>query len=130
MSKVIRKSHNASILIYHSVCPAKYRRVVFNAEVDQELKAVCLEIAKRYKTVIVTNIPQLQQRSQNEIILFIKLIDILYDAKICLIISADTRVDDLYLSGKYISEFSRTRSRLLEMQSDKYVQSINHHLIL
>lgn len=88
-----------------------------------------LEIANRYKTVIITNIPQLQHRSQNEIILFIKLIDILYDAKICLIISADTRVDDLYLSGKYISEFSRTRSRLLEMQSDKYIQSINHHLI-
>ena len=49
MSKLIRKSHNGSILIYHIVCPAKYRRVVFNAEVDKELKAVCLEIAKRYE---------------------------------------------------------------------------------
>ena len=49
MSKPIRKSHNVSILIYHIVCPAKYRRVVFNAEVDKELKAVCLEIAKRYE---------------------------------------------------------------------------------
>ena len=49
MSKAIRKSHNVSILIYHIVCPAKYRRVVFNAEVDKELKAVCLEIAKRYE---------------------------------------------------------------------------------
>lgn len=49
MSKLIRKSHNVSILIYHIVCPAKYRRVVFSAKVDQELKAVCLEIAKRYE---------------------------------------------------------------------------------
>ena len=49
MSKAIRKSHNVSILIYHIVCAAKYRRVVFNAEVDKELKAVCLEIAKRYE---------------------------------------------------------------------------------
>lgn len=35
------------------VCPAKYRRVVFNAEVDKELKAVCLEIAKRYEIVFL-----------------------------------------------------------------------------
>ena len=49
MSKLIRKSHNVSILIYHIVCPAKYRRVVFTADVDKELKAVCLEIANRYE---------------------------------------------------------------------------------
>ena len=49
MSEMIRKSHNVSILIYHIVRPAKYRRVVFNADVDRELKAVCLEIAKRYE---------------------------------------------------------------------------------
>ena len=49
MSELIRKSHNVSILIYHVVCPAKYRRVVFSAEVDRELKTVCLEIAKRYE---------------------------------------------------------------------------------
>ena len=53
MSKLIRKSHNVSILIYHSVCPAKYRRVVFSAEVDKELKAVCLEIAKRYEILFL-----------------------------------------------------------------------------
>ena len=53
MSKLIRKSHNVSILIYHIVCPAKYRRVVFNAEVDKELKAVCLEIAKRYEMIFL-----------------------------------------------------------------------------
>ena len=49
MSQLIRKSHNVSILIYHIVCPAKYRRVVFSAKVDQDLKSVCLEIAKRYE---------------------------------------------------------------------------------
>lgn len=49
MSKLIRKSHNVSILIYHFVCPAKYRRAVFDEQVDQVLKEVCLEIAKRYQ---------------------------------------------------------------------------------
>ena len=45
----MHKSHNVSVLIYHIVCPAKYRRVVFDIRVDQELKLVCLEIAKRYE---------------------------------------------------------------------------------
>ena|SRR5437588_2687850 len=49
MSELIRKSHNVSVLIYHIVCPAKYRRAVFSEEVDQVLRDVCLEIANRYE---------------------------------------------------------------------------------
>jgi putative transposase len=49
MSKLVRKSHNVSILIYHYVCPAKYRRVVIDQKVDEILKEICLEIAKRYE---------------------------------------------------------------------------------
>ena len=48
MSKLVRKSHNVSILMYHYVCPARYRRVVFDQKVDEILKEVCLEITKRY----------------------------------------------------------------------------------
>lgn len=48
MSVPIHKSHNVSLLIYHIVCPAKYRKVVLTAPVDLVLKDVCLEIAKRY----------------------------------------------------------------------------------
>ena len=49
MSELIRKSHNVSVLLYHFVCPAKYRRVVFSEEVDTTLKDICLEISKRYE---------------------------------------------------------------------------------
>ena len=49
MSRVIRKSHNVSILLYHFVCPAKYRRAVIDKKVDQVLKEVCLDIADRYQ---------------------------------------------------------------------------------
>lgn len=49
LSKFVHKSHNVSVLMYHIVCPAKYRRAVFTEEVDQVLKAVCLEIEKRYE---------------------------------------------------------------------------------
>ena len=44
----MHKSHNVSVLLYHFVCPAKYRKVVFIKAVDQTLKDVCLEIEKRY----------------------------------------------------------------------------------
>ena len=49
MSRLIRKSHNVSILLYHFVCPAEYRKVVIDVKVDQVLKEVCLEIADRYQ---------------------------------------------------------------------------------
>jgi REP element-mobilizing transposase RayT len=53
MSELIRKSHNVSVLLYHIVCPAKYRRVVFTDEVDGVLKEVCQEIAKRYEIIFI-----------------------------------------------------------------------------
>ena len=49
MSRSIHKSHNVSVLLYHLVCPAKYRRVVFDAQVDVVLREICLEIADRYE---------------------------------------------------------------------------------
>lgn len=49
MSEDIHKSHNVSVLMYHFVCPAKYRRAVYSKEVDETLKEICLEIWKRYE---------------------------------------------------------------------------------
>ena len=50
MSEHITKSHNVSLLIYHLVCPAKYRRTVFRdiAGVEEEIKIICQEIQARY----------------------------------------------------------------------------------
>lgn len=49
MSEYIHKSHNVSVLMYHIVCPEKYRKSVFSKEVDETLKEICLEISKRYE---------------------------------------------------------------------------------
>ena len=49
MSEYIHKSHNVSVLMYHYVCPAKYRRVVFSEEVDKTLRGICDEIEIRYE---------------------------------------------------------------------------------
>lgn len=48
MSIYIHKSHNVTVLLYHLVCPAKYRRVVISEKVDMVIKDTCLEIEKRY----------------------------------------------------------------------------------
>src|SRR3989338_7715024 len=49
MSDHIHKSHNVNLLLYHLVCPAKYRREVFSENVEAVLKIVCSEISKRYE---------------------------------------------------------------------------------
>jgi putative transposase len=53
MSEYIHKSHNVTVLLYHIVFPAKYRRAVFDEQVDAVLKDVCLEIEKRYEIKFV-----------------------------------------------------------------------------
>jgi len=49
MSDYLHKRHNVTVLIYHIVFPAKYRKAVIDSHVDSELKLVCLEIEKRYQ---------------------------------------------------------------------------------
>jgi putative transposase len=53
MSRFIHKSHNVSMLMYHIVCPAKYRRAIFSDKVDIVLKEICEEISKRYEIVFL-----------------------------------------------------------------------------
>ena len=50
MVESVKKSHNVSHLLYHLVCPAKYRRLVFRdiSGVDKAIKEICIEIQKRY----------------------------------------------------------------------------------
>ena len=49
MSEFIHKSHNVSVLLYHIVCPAKYRRIVIDESVDKTIQKTCEEISKRYE---------------------------------------------------------------------------------
>ena len=49
MSEYVHKAHNVSVLLYHIVCPVKYRRVVINDDVEKTIKETCEEISKRYE---------------------------------------------------------------------------------
>jgi len=49
MDEHIYKSHNKTLLLYHLVFPAKYRRKVFTREVEKSLKEICVGIEQRYE---------------------------------------------------------------------------------
>jgi REP element-mobilizing transposase RayT len=49
MSEHVHKSHNKSLLLYHFVCPIKYRRSVLTEAVSKTFKEVCLKIEERYE---------------------------------------------------------------------------------
>ena len=49
MSQYLHKSHNVSVLLYHIVCPAKYRKALFTPEVESELRKACEYIEERYE---------------------------------------------------------------------------------
>ncbi len=53
MSEHIHKAHNVSVLLYHLVCPTKYRRAVITDEVDAVLKRVCFDISNRYEVTFL-----------------------------------------------------------------------------
>lgn len=50
-SEYFKLSHNVSNLVYHIVCPAKYRRVVFDDSVEGHLRNICLGIEERYEYI-------------------------------------------------------------------------------
>ena len=49
MAENISKSHNVSVLFYHLVCPAKYRRKIFSEKVTKSLLLICFEITEKHE---------------------------------------------------------------------------------
>jgi cell division protein ZapE len=80
-----------------------------------------LELAKRFHTVILSNVPKLSAKRANEARRFTWLVDIFYDCKVKLIVSAEAEPEALYTEGVLANEFQRTASRLIEMQSRDYL---------
>jgi cell division protein ZapE len=78
-------------------------------------------IANAFKTVLLDDIPVLSPEKRNEAKRFVTLIDTLYEHRTKLICSAAASPDALYPSGDGSFEFARTASRLIEMQSEKYL---------
>lgn len=82
-----------------------------------------LELASRFHTIILSDVPRMGPRQASEARRFTWLIDVLYDHKVKLIMSAECEADGLYTVGPMANEFHRTVSRILEMQSREYLES-------
>jgi cell division protein ZapE len=82
-----------------------------------------LEIASRFHTVILSDVPQMSAAMSSEARRFTWLIDVLYDHKVKLLMSAAVAPEQLYTEGMLAHEFHRTVSRILEMQSREYMDS-------
>lgn len=86
-----------------------------------------LEIASRFHTVVLSDMPAMSVGMGSEARRFIWLIDVLYDHKVKLLISAAVEMDKLYTDGALLMEFQRTVSRLIEMQSTEYMEAERRH---
>lgn len=82
-----------------------------------------VEIACKFSVLIMAEIPQLFPENRNEAKRFMLLIDVLYEHKVKLICTAEVSIEALYTEGDGAFEFKRTVSRLIEMQSNDYLQS-------
>ena len=82
-----------------------------------------LAIAKTYHTVILADVPVLPPAKRNEAKRMVTLIDALYEAKVNMVVSAAAEPDALCTEGDTAAAFERTASRLIEMQSEDYIQA-------
>lgn len=82
-----------------------------------------LEIATRFHTVILSGVPAMNAAMSSEARRFTWLVDVFYDQKVKLLISAECPAERLYPTGAMAHEFVRTASRLVEMQSREYLEA-------
>jgi cell division protein ZapE len=87
-----------------------------------------LEIATQFHTVLLSNVPMMPLSMASEARRFTWLIDVLYDRRVKLILSAEVQPEALYTKGPLAHEFPRTISRLHEMQSSEFL-ALEHRTV-
>jgi cell division protein ZapE len=102
-----------------------------------DFKALCggprsqndyLEIATQFHTVLLSDVPNMPIRMASEARRFTWLVDVLYDRRVKLIMSASVPPEALYTEGPLVHEFARTVSRLNEMQSMEFL-ALEHRMV-
>jgi len=82
-----------------------------------------VDLAKRFHTVMLSNVPRLSAKESDAARRFTWLVDVFYDDRVNLIVSAAAEPEELFTAGEQAAEFQRTVSRLHEMQSVEYLQT-------
>ncbi len=80
-----------------------------------------IELARIFHAILISNVPQLGLGREDQARRFINLVDELYDRNVKLVLSAEVPLNELYRGSQLTFEFSRTISRLQEMQSHEYL---------
>ena len=87
-----------------------------------------LEIATQFHALLLSDVPHMPMRMASEARRFTWLVDVLYDRRVKLIMSAAVPPEALYTEGPLVHEFPRTISRLNEMQSTEFL-ALEHRLV-
>lgn len=82
-----------------------------------------IEIARCFHAVLVSDVPVFDGKNDDSARRFINMVDEFYDRSVKLLLTAEASVETLYRKGKLGFEFKRTVSRLLEMQSEDYLEA-------
>lgn len=130
MSDYIHKEHNVSILLYHYVCPAKYRRVIFDDSVDKVLIQICKEISKRYDINIMeigTNgdlvhflIQTVPMLAPTEVVRIIKSITAKEIYRLCSMVKKKLWGGNIWSAGYFVSTVGKNGN---ESQIKNYVRN-------
>ncbi len=80
-----------------------------------------LELARRFSVIVVSDVPRLSPDMSNAARRFTWLIDVFYDHRVKLLVSAEVAAGDLYREGPNSRDFARTVSRLTEMRTREYM---------
>ena len=79
-----------------------------------------VDLAKRFHTVMLSGVPRMSAKQSDAARRFTWLVDVLYDERIKLVLSAEAPPEELFTEGENSADFQRTVSRLHEMQSAEY----------
>jgi cell division protein ZapE len=79
-----------------------------------------VDLAKRFHTVMLSGVPRLSAKQSDAARRFTWLVDVLYDERVKLVVSAEAPPEELFVEGENSADFQRTVSRLHEMQSAEY----------
>ncbi len=82
-----------------------------------------VDLARRFHTVMLSGVPRMSPKNADAARRFTWLVDVLYDDRVKLVVSAEAPPEALFTEGEHSAEFERTASRLHEMQSAQYLKS-------
>jgi len=82
-----------------------------------------VDLAKRFHTVMLSGVPRMEAKDSDAARRFTWLVDVFYDDRVNLIVSAAAQPEDLFAAGEQAAEFERTVSRLHEMQTVEYLRT-------